>query len=241
MGIFSRSPRNVKKTKVLVVPFPSEDSLLDKPPVLSKEQLMYKALLKMNGRRKFRAAVNAVRFSNNICDHIESRRRNIRKLRASVRCINFVHMLEQRQAARKKFRAAVKATELVNNLSNRIVARRKFREAVNVLILSDRVVDRPLSSHFGIATFQDSVNLLVAFNQLERPFASPILKQEHDQLVKQNEAPSVGPGGGEAGGRPVDEPMVLHGKLVHQSRDFTTIWKFVEQEEEQDKVPPNSE
>jgi hypothetical protein len=255
MGIFSGSPRNVKRTKVIVAPYyPSLASLLDKPTPapLSKDQLMYHALLKMAGRRKFRAAVHAVQFSNMIGDHIESRRRNMmrKKLRASVRCINFVQLLAERQAARRSFRASVHAVGLVNSLATSIEARRKFRAAVKVITLSDRLVDRPLHNPFDLGVFQDSVNLISAVKQLERPFTSATLQQGHEDLVRKtgmrhlfNEAVEnvlQGEGGRDEVIYVKQEwaaPTVVHGKLVHQSRDFTTHWKFVEQEQ----APPNAE
>jgi hypothetical protein len=146
MGIFSRSSRNVKRHKVIVAPFPSQDSLLlDTPSTpLSKDQLMFNVLMKMAARKKFRAAVHAVQFLNLLEDRIESRRRTLRKLRASVRCINFVQLLEEGQTGGRKFRASVDAMELVNSLARCIEARRKFRAAVNVIALSIRLVNQPL-------------------------------------------------------------------------------------------------
>ena len=213
---------------------------------------MYNALMKMAVRRTFRAAVYAVQFANRIGDQIESRRRNMRKLRASVQCLKFVHALEEGQAARRKFRATVQAVKLVNNLANGITARNKFRAAVNVIILSDQVIDRPLSRPFDLITFRDSVNLLIALKQLDRPFVElPTMMEEHKQQTRKtgmqhlNEAArKVLRGQNHSDSIELQEwqPTVIHGKLVHKSRDFTTLWQLVEgEDDDQGKAQPNME
>jgi hypothetical protein len=251
MGIFSRSPPNVKRHKIIVAPFPSQDSLLDTPSTyLSKDQLMFNALMKMAARKKFRAAVHAVQFLNLLEDRIESRRRTLRKLRASVRCINFVQLLEERQAARRKFRASVDAVELVNSLAKGIEARRKFRAAVNVIALSIRLVNQPLhkpARPFGfLGIFQDSVNLILAVKQLETPFTDPTRQKEHRSMIRKNGMEHLNEAvdkvrKGEATrddmAKQAWSPTVLRGSLIHESRDFTTLWKFVEQ----DPTPTNAE
>jgi len=247
MGIFSRSPRNVKRNKVILAAYPSsQDSILDKPTPLSKDQLMFNALMKMSARRKFRAAVHAVQFLNLLEDRIATRRRRLRKLRASVRCINFVQLLEERQTARRKFRASVDTVELVNSIARGIQARRKLRAAVDIITLSDRLVDRPLHKPFDLTVFQDCVNLILATKRLETPFTSSSLREEHQDMIRKNGMEPLNEAvekvvNGEAGREDMVKaawsPTVLRGNLVHKSKDFTTLWKFVEQ----DPTPANAE
>ena len=158
-----------------------------------------------------------------------------RKFRATVQCITFVNLLDERIEARRKFRAAVRAVILTNSLGERCAARQKFRAAVNVLILSDRLVNRPLDRQFDLEAFQDAVNLVVSINRLERrPETTKSTIEQHKKMARRNgflklgrAADKVLDGETPGMGHPA---MELHGKLVHRSKDFTTLWEFVEDE-----------
>ena len=150
----------------------------------AKDELMYHALLKMKTRKIFRAAVYAIIFTNVLLERVESKKKTLRKLRASVRCINFLQLLEERQAARRKFRASIDAVELANSLGIAIEVRKKFRAAVTVVILSNRVVDPPLHETFTLRTFQDVVNLMIAVNKLQEPFtATTTIQEDHQAMI----------------------------------------------------------
>ena len=113
---------------------------------------------------------------------------------------------------------------------------------MNVLILSDRLVNRPLHRQFDLEAFQDAVNLVIAVNRLERQSeTTKSAIEQHKKVARRSGFLKLGRASdkvldGEIPG--VGHPaMELHGKLVHRSKDFTTLWEFVDDE----KPSPNTE
>lgn len=163
-----------------------------------------------------------------------------RKLRASVRCINFIQLLEERRVLRRKFRAAVDVVELSNALAYRLHAKCKFRAAVHTVILSDRLVNRPLQQKFDLQVFQDAVSLTIAINHLKRPYQTTITKhhtQDEASLKSGLHKLYLAVDKVLHGGNLEPDPpgIELHGSLVNKSKEFSTLWKFVED------PPPHSE
>ena len=165
--------------------------------------------------------------NKNLSDQCKCSKR-VRKIRASVRCVNFGKLLEERLAARRKFRATVDAVVLINSLAIGIAARRKFKAAVRVIILSHRLVDRPLQrrGRAALVTFQDSVHLVVAVNHLERKANLPSNNAKQGKYLNA-----------------VTESAVASNNELPQTQlvnMLTPTWHFCWQEV-QTKAPPKAE
>eukprot|EP00980_Cylindrotheca_fusiformis_P020044 scaffold7133_cov116-Cylindrotheca_fusiformis.AAC.5 len=99
-----------------------------------------------------------------------------RRLRASVRCINFLQLFQQRVHLRRKFRAAVQCILLTNRWNARIVLRRQFRAMVQTIIYSKHLLVHPnnksssssSSRKFDLEVFQNTVRFMIAVHHLER-------------------------------------------------------------------------
>jgi hypothetical protein len=152
-----------------------------------------------------------------------------RKYRTDVHVVTISKDFAEHRDIRRQFRAAVHVVVLTNYFAERIALRRKFKAAVNLLIISDRLVDRPLQGAFTLLDFQDTVNIVVAVNQLDRLVVPTKAAIKHRALQKLSNAANMVLHGDN---QKLPEVTVLHGKLVHenQRRNFLTTWKFVEDE-----------
>jgi hypothetical protein len=106
-----------------------------------------------------------------------SRAKAKRRLRASVKCINFAQLFQERIDLRRKFRAAVHCVKLTNSWKQRIYLRRKFQATIHTIVYSEKLVNRSLGGTFDLGTFQDAVHLIAAVNRLQQE--SPMIPKYH--------------------------------------------------------------
>jgi hypothetical protein len=106
-----------------------------------------------------------------------SRAKAKRRLRASVKCINFVQLFHERIDLRRKFRAAVHCVKLTNSWKQRIYLRRKFQATIHMIVYSEKLVSLSLGRTFDLGTFQNAVHLIAAVNHLQQE--SPMIPKYH--------------------------------------------------------------